>query len=145
MNRASIAVTEKMVRIWSCFSAMASVLAVAGCKPSGTFDGTRTLGKVSNGTIIVEEWHTNSLPFSIPVWLVFLEEHGSSNKQHLFSVEKVFQEAWPGYPKLVVTDGSPVIMDEVGSYVFSLKTGGFITNGDSSAVRMGKVSPKPAL
>lgn len=102
-------------------------VALVGCGPSEKLHHSQVLGTVTNGSIIVETWHEKTF-MSLPTWRVFRQESASTNRQFLFAVEKEFQESIPGYPMLVVTNGTGVVRDESGSYVFSLESRDFITN-----------------
>jgi len=120
----------------------ALLIAGSGCDGPGRFRlrETNDLGKTGKETIIAETWQGSGF-MENPVWKICLRQNGT-NSRVLFTVESVFQESEPGYPRIILTDGVGVVQDSAKSYIFSLSTGQFITNAWPGDVYAGDFKPR---
>lgn len=101
---------------------------VWGCSRGLHLERAAQLGSCSQGMVFAETWFEDA-PLSVAGWKVCLPPHGSPTGAVLFTVESVFQESKPGYPQLAVTNGMEVIQDAAQSYIYSLASRQFLTNG----------------
>lgn len=85
--------------------------------------------------LMVREYVTRGL-VGLPVWQVVSLE--GDKRKVVLTVERVWQEAMPGFPQLSVNrDGDLLLADEPNSYVFSLSKGVFLKNEFPSNVYEG--------
>jgi hypothetical protein len=99
------------------------------------------LGLSRQGIVIAETWQGDEF-MSLPIWKICLRQHDNTNREVLFTVASVFQESQPGYPHLVVTNGIETVQDSAQSYIYSLSTRTFITNGWPGDTHVGDYKPK---
>ena len=130
-----------VVRMRQSFIIFITILGVcSGCGPRFRLHNSDDLGVSSQGTIVAETWFEQA-PLSCPIWKVCLRQKDSTNSVVLFTVASVFQESDPGFPHLVVTNGTEVIQDSARSYMFSLASRSFLTNVWSGSVYLGDFKP----
>jgi hypothetical protein len=113
----------------------------AGCSRGLHLDKSDDLGASSQGTVVVETWFTG-VSLEGPKWKVCLRQKDSTNSVVLFTVESVFQESDPGYPRLVMTNGVEIVQDTAQSYIYSLTSRQFITNVWTNDTYAGDYRPK---